>query len=331
MECIFKLVPMAAGKQRLITFQGSYHGSNRGAASLSGHQALAKFVGTPGITKIPYANCYRCPFKQEYPGCGMTCIEYIENNILQTISPPEFTAAIIAEPMQSDGGDILPPPEFLPCLQRICKENGMYFVVDEVKVGVGRTGKWWACEHFGVTPDIIAIGKPIASGMPLSAVVARAEILDTTVAGHLFTSSGHPVCCAAGLATLDAIKEGNLLSNAEKVGNLMFKRLNEIKESHEIIGDVRGGKGLFLGVELVKDRKTKEPAATETAKVVYSAWEMGLITAIVGIFENVIEITPPLILTEEQAEQGLNIFEEAVKRVERGEVPDEKIEAFAGW
>jgi 4-aminobutyrate aminotransferase len=330
MECVFKIAPLVSGKQRFITFQNSFHGVNWGSASLTGHKVVAKFVGAPGVTKIPYAYCYRCPFKQEYPGCGLACLEYIEKNILKTVSPPEYTAAIVVEPIQSDGGDVVPPQEFLKGLETICKENEMYFIVDEVKVGMGRTGKLWAFEHSEVIPDMMAVGKGFASGMPLSAVVARADILDRSRSGYAITSGGHPVCCAAGVATFKTIEEDGLLLNAEKIGNFILTRLNKMKEKHKIIGDVRG-KGLFIGVELVKDRETKEPASRECAKVVCASWEMGLLLGVVGTYENVIEITPPLIMTEAQAQKGLDILEEVLDRVEKGKVSDEVLVAFEGW
>jgi len=329
-ECVFKILPKYANKPRFISFIGAYHGQTMGALSLSGHQAQAKFLGFPGVTKVPYPYCYRCPFKMEHPSCGLYCLGFIEDVILKSISPPEETVGLVVEPMQCDGGDIVPPKEFLPALQKLCEEYDIFLIVDEVKVGFGRTGSMFAVQNVGVEPDILVLGKPVASGMPLSACVARAEIFEAPPASHLFTTGGNPVSCAAGLATINVIEKNKLHENAKRVGEFIMKRLKEMMEKHELIGDIRG-KGLLIGVELVKDRKSKEPAKKECAKLCYRAWELGLLTEYVGLFSNVIEITPPLILTKEQANEGLDIFEKALSDVEAGKVPDEKITPYAGW
>jgi len=329
-ECVFKILPKYVDKPRFISFIGAYHGQTMGALSLSGHQAQAKFSGFSGVTKVPYPYCYRCPFKMEYPSCGLYCLGFIEDVILKSISPPEETVGVVVEPIQCDGGDIVPPKAFLPALQKLCEEYDMFLVVDEVKVGFGRAGSMFAVQNVGVEPDILVLGKPIASGMPLSVCVARAEIFETPPASHLFTTGGNPVSCAAGLATINVIEKNNLHENAKRVGEFIAKRLKEMMKKHELIGDVRG-EGLLIGVELVKDRKSKEPAKKECAKLCYRAWELGLLTGYVGLFSNVIEITPPLILTKEQANEGLDIFEKALSDVEAGKMPDEKIAPYAGW
>jgi len=206
----------------------------------------------------------------------------------------------------------------------------MLLAVDEVKVGFGRTGSMFAVQNVDVEPDVIVLGKPIASGMPLSACVARAEIFEILSSAHLFTTGDYPVSCAAGIATIEIIERERLHENARRVGGHMMRRLQEMKEEHRLIGDVRGS-GLLIGVELVRDRESKEPANTETAKLCYRAWELGLLTEYVGLHSNVIEITPPLILTEEQADRGLDLLEKALSDVEAGKVPDEKIAPYTGW
>jgi len=329
-ECVFKLVPLYTKKQRIISFMGAYHGMTMGALSLSGHRALAKFIGFPNVVKVPYANCYRCPFGLEVSECGIRCVDFIESQVLQTVSPPEDTCCVIVEPVQSDSGNVVPPEDFLPKLKQLCDKYGMYLAIDEVKTGFARTGKMFAFEHTNVSPDIVTMAKPIASGMPLSACVAPSEMLDSSVASHLTTTGGHPVSCAAGLATLEIIEKEKLAENAATVGSYMIKRLTEMKEDHSLIGDVRG-KGLIIGVELVKDHETKEPAPVETKKLVYRCWEKGLIVIYLGTYSNVIEITPPLVLTRELAEDGLNRFEEAITDVEEGKVTDERLGAFKGW
>ena len=329
-DCVFKLVPLHKGRPRLLSFVNSYHGQTMGSLSLSGHKSQSKFLGFPNVVKIPYPYCYRCPFGQEFPSCNTYCIEFIDNYVFETYTPPEEVAGLIVEPIQSDGGDVVPPEGYMQKLSQLCQKYDITFCVDEVKVALGRTGKMFASEHWNITPDLITLGKPLASGMPLSACVGKAEILDSAMGAHLFTLSGHPPSCAAALATLTVIKEEGLVENAERIGSFMMKRLEEIKDEHELVGDLRG-KGLIIGVELVKDKDSREPATVETAKVCYRAWELGLILGYVGMYSNVVEMTPPLILTEEQAKKGVEIFEKALEDVESGRVSDEKIEKYKGW
>jgi len=330
-DLIFKILPKATGRPRIISFLGAYHGQTMGSASLSGHKAHTRFPGFANVVKIPYAYCYRCPFSLTYPGCGMYCAnDFIEDYVLKTMADSEDLAGLIVEPIQSDGGDIVPPQGYLDELKKLADKYGMLFVVDEVKVGFGRTGKMFGVQHSAVIPDIVVVGKPIASGMPLSACVCKGEILDTLVGTHLVTTGGNPVSCAAGLATIDVIEKEKLADNAARVGDYMKKRFSEMAKNHDLIGDVRGA-GLIVGVELVKERETKEPASREAAKFCYQAWKNGLLTAYVGLNSNVIEITPPLILTMDQAENGLRIFEQTLSDVEAGEVPDSAVAPFAGW
>ncbi len=328
-EGVFKILQYARKRPRFISFIGSYHGQTMGSYSVSGHHAQTTFISLPGVVKLPYPYCYRCPFKLDYPKCGLQCIDYIKY-ILKNIAPGESVAGIFVEPIEADGGDIVPPPEFHGELKKIAQEYGIMFVSDEVKVGFGRTGKMFGIENFGVIPDIITMGKPIASGFPMSACVGRAEILDSGEGLHMFTTAGSPVACAAALATLDVIEGKGLLGNAEDIGDYFLKKLEKIRERHELVGDVRG-KGLILGVELVKDRKTKEPAPKEVSKVVYRAWELGLITVTTGLYSNVIEITPPLILTKDDVDEAVEIIKKAISDVERGLVSDEVIKEYGGW
>lgn len=329
-ECVYKLVPDYTKKRRFISFMGSYQGMTMGSLSLSGHKALQKFIGFANVVKVPYAYCYRCPFKAEYPECGLMCVDFIESQVMQSVSPAEDTCCVIVEPIQSDSGDVVPPDDFIPRLRQLCDKYGMYLAVDEIKTGFGRTGEMFAFQHSKVSPEIVTVAKPIASGMPLSACVAPSEILDSSVGSHLMTTAGHPVSCAAALATLEVIQEEKLSENAAAVGSYMKRRLSEMKEDHPLIGDVRG-KGLMIGVELVKDQKTKEPASVETAKLTYRCWEKGLIVINLATFSNVIEITPPLVLTRELAEEGLTRFEQALTDVEKGKVSVDRLGAFKAW
>ena len=331
-DALSKLVPMATGRPRMLSFIGGYHGQTGGSAALSGHTAQARVMGGGNVVKVPYPYCYRCPFGDCGSGeCSLRCLDYVEHYIFRTICPPGDTAAVIVEGVQSDGGDVVPPDNYLPALEAMCRRYGILLLFDEVKVGFGRTGKMFSFEHWNVTPDAVAMGKSIGSGVAaLSAVVGRSEILDAGAAINMYTVAGNPVSCTAGLATLDYIQNHGLIENACQIGSVLLDGLRAMSGRHPLIGDVRG-KGMILGVELVRDRATKEPAAREAAKLVYRCKELGLILFYGGIYSNVIEITPPLTMTRVQAERGLATIDQALADVEGGRFPDEKLAAYAGW
>jgi 4-aminobutyrate aminotransferase len=327
----FKLIPrIRKGKSRILSFYGSMHGTDAGGLAMGGHPAVSKFPIPNLVTKIPYAYCFRCPYGLEYPSCGIYCAsEFIENNVFKYVSPPADTAFMIVEPIQSDAGDIVPPPGYLEKLKRTCDKFGIVFVVDEVKTGFGRTGKMFAIEHSpSVTPDAMVLGKSIASGIPVGALVAKKELLENGFA--LSTLSGNSIGAAAGLATLELIKRERLVERSRRMGEYLLKLLHEMKNYHRLIGDIRG-KGLLIGIEFVKDQKTKAPAKLETAKIVLRAWELGLLTVFVGADSNVMEITPPLVVAREEVEKGANIIEQSIKDVELGRVADSKVASYTGF
>lgn len=331
-DALAKLLPLATGRSRLLSYIGGYHGQTGGSASLSGHTAQALVTGSGNVVKVPYPYCYRCAF-QAYgaQACSLACLKYVEDYVMRTVSPPHMTAAVIVEAVQSDGGDVVPPDDYFPALAALCERHGILLAFDEVKVGFGRTGKMFAFEHSEIVPAAVAMGKSIGSGVaPLSAVVARSEILDVAPAINLFTLAGSPSAATAGLATIDYIRNHDLVGNAARVGRRLLEGFDALAVSHPLIGDVRG-KGLILGVELVRDRKSKEPASTEAAMLVYRCMELGLLVFFGGIYSNVIEVTPPLVLTPEEADRGLALFEEALADVEAGRVSAQKLEAYAGW
>jgi 4-aminobutyrate aminotransferase len=327
-ETVGRLLPLATGKRRLVSFIGGYHGATAASMAMSAHIAMTPFIGGGHVVKVPYPQSYRCPFGDDILDCAERSIRFLEDYIFKTICPPDDVAGIIVEAIQSDGGDVVPPPTFLTMLEGLCRRHNIYLVLDEVKVGLGRTGKMFAFEHAGVTPDVVILGKSLGGGLPLSAVVARQEILDTGFA--LFTATGNATSCAAGLATLEAIEQDGLVANAAQVGDYLQGQLHQLQAKHALIGDVRGI-GLIQGVELVKDRQTKEPASREAAKVAYRAFELGLLVFYVGMFSNVLEITPPLILTEAEVDQGVAILDQALADVAAGLVSDESIARYAGW
>lgn len=331
-DALSKLVPMAQKRPRMVSFIGGYHGQTGGSAALSGHTAQARVMGGGNVVKVPYPYPYRCLFgSTSDEECGQKHLDFIDDYIFRTICPPEDTAGIIVEAVQSDGGDIVPPDNFLPGLEELCRKYGIMLLIDEVKVGFGRTGTMWGFENWGVTPDAVALGKSIGSGVAaLSAVVGRAEILDAGTAINMYTVAGNPVSCTAGLATLDVIERHNLAENARDIGSYLLDGFRQLQVRHPLIGEARG-KGMILGVELVRDRDTREPAATEAAKVVYRCKELGLILFYGGIYSNVLEVTPPLTMTRAEADRGLAIIDEALSDVEQGRFPDEKLGRYAGW
>ena len=329
-EAAQRMILMATGKQRIVSFIGGWHGTSDSAMGLSGHPAFNRYVVGAHVTKVPYPNPYRNPFGDGSGHVTDQCLNYLENYIFATICPPEDTAAVFVEAVQSDGGDIVPPPDFMPKLRALCDRHGILLVVDEIKVGLGRTGKMLSYEHAEIEADVVLLGKSLGGGLPLSAVVGRSEILDTDSVVALFTTSGNATSCAAGLATVQAIEEQGLVEAAARNGEYLHQRLRDTLSEYEIVGDVRG-LGMIQGIELVKDRADKEPNQRAAAKIVYRAWELGLILYYAGNWGNVLEITPPLIMTRDEIDEGVTILERAVRDVVEGKVSDEDVAAYTGW
>ncbi len=329
-EFIAKVVPEATGKPRMLTFVGSYHGQTMGSYAMSGHPAQSRFIGGGNVTKLPYPYCYRCAFEKEPESCGLFCARYIENYILDAVCAPEQVAAIVVEAVQCDGGDVVPPDGFLKALQHICERQKLLLIVDEVKIGFGRTGRVFGFEQEGIVPDAVIMAKPMASGQPLSAVVGRKELMDWEIGSHLFTTAGNPVACRASLETIGILREERLLENAAETGDYFFKKLEQLAEKHHVIGQVRG-RGLVLGAELVEDRKTRKPAEGLTALVVYRAYELGLLCYATGICSNVLEFTPPLTITKEDVDHAAGILDQALEDALAGKVNPEKIKDYVGW
>jgi len=316
-ECAFKLARWHTRKSGMISFLGAFHGRTFGALSLSACKGLHRkffFPLVPSVVHVPYAYCYRCNFNLEYPNCGVWCASYIDEVILHS-HPPENVAALMVEPIQGEAGYIVPPKEFLPKLKKICDENGLLFLVDEVQTGFGRTGKMFACDHFNTQADIICLSKALAAGLPIGATVAKSEVADWEEGSHSNTFGGNLLSCAASLANIHVLKKEKLAERAASVGEHTLSRLNEMKEKSEIVGDVRG-KGLMIGVEFVKDKQTKEKAMKETEKITIEAFKKGLILLPVGV--NCVRIAPPLNIPLEHLDKGLDILFDAIKTVESG-------------
>jgi 4-aminobutyrate aminotransferase len=313
-EAAFKLARYHTRRELNIAFFGAFHGRTMGALSLTASKTIQKkhyYPVVPGITHIPYAYCYRCPYNLCYPQCGLECVRWVEETLFRTTMPPDEVAAIFVEPIQGEGGYIVPPPEFHRELYKIAKKYNILYVADEVQSGMGRTGKMFAMEHYGVAPDILVVAKGIASGMPLGATIATTQIMDWEAGSHASTFGGNPVSCQAALTTIRLIEEG-LMSNAATQGDRMITRLKELQKVYECMGDVRG-KGLMIGVEFVKDRETKERAGDWRNFIVKRAFERGLL--LLGCGDNTIRFCPALTVTEKEVDVCLSIFEKCVKEV----------------
>ena len=304
-------------RQGIIAFENGFHGRTLLAMSLTSKVKPYKWgfgPFAPEVYRMPFAYCYRCSYGRTYPDCGIRCAEALRDFFINQVSADQV-AAIIAEPVQGEGGFITPPKEYFKKLKEMCEENGIVFIMDEIQSGMGRTGYLFASEYFEVEPDIILSAKSLAAGMPLSAITGRAEIMDAPHVGGLGgTYGGNPVSSAAALAVLDTIEQENLLKRGQELGKKVRGAFEELQSKYEIIGDVRG-LGPMLALELVKDRKTKEPAADEAKRLVQIAFEKGLVILSCGNFSNVIRILMPLSIEEPQLEKGLAILEEGLEKV----------------
>lgn len=321
-ETVARMVVAATGRPRILAFEGAYHGGTVGSMAVSGHPAQ-QGARAEGLTLVPYPNSYAAGSPQAAKEAVLAHLE----KLFATEVPPEEVAAFLIEPIQSDGGMLVPPDGFFPAVEALCRRHGILLVSDEVKVGLGRSGRFNAFEHSGIEPDIVVFGKGLGGGLPISAVVGPEAIMNHAVAFSLQTVHGNPVCAAAALAVLQTIERDRLVANAERSGKALRAALDELAARHSLIGDVRG-RGLALGVELVADGK---PAARQTALAVYRVFQLGLVLYYVGVNSNVLEFTPPLTLTESEARQGVAILDQALADVAAGRVDEGLLADFAGW
>jgi 4-aminobutyrate aminotransferase len=306
-ECALKLARYRTGRQQVIAFYGAFHGRTMGALSLTASkpQQRRRFAPlVPGVTHVPFPDVYRNGEQD-----ALACARFIEEKVFKTTVPPEEVAAIFVEPIQGEGGYVPAPLTFLQELRRICDHYGILLVADEVQSGAGRSGKWWAIEHTGIQPDMVCIAKGIASGMPLGITLTKADVMNWVPGSHASTFGGNPVCIAAALATMDVIEGEGLLQNVQEVGSHILHRLADWPKKLRLVGDVRG-RGLMIGVELVKDKQTKERASAERDRVVELAFERGVL--FLGCGANTIRIAPPLITTREQADSAMEVLEECI-------------------
>ena len=316
-ENAVKIARHATGRQATIAFEDAYHGRTLLAMSLTSKMKPYKFgfaPYAPEVYRMPYAYCYRCAFGLEYPSCEIHCA-YFLRDFFQTHISAEQVAALIVEPVLGEGGFVVPPKEYFKILHKICQDNGIIFIADEVQTGFGRTAKMFAMEHYEVDPDILVMAKSMAGGFPLSAITGRAELMDHPQVGGLGgTFAGNPVACRAALAVLDLFEKNDLLLRAEQTGKRVLEKFNEFQRHYPIVGDVRG-LGAMVGMELVKDRKTKEPATSFTIRMIELCREKGLLMISAGNNSNIIRPLMPLVITDEQLEKGLSIIEECLSEL----------------
>lgn len=316
-ENAIKIARHATNRSATIAFEDAFHGRTLLALSLTSKMKPYKFgfgPYAPEIYRMPYAYCYRCAFGLEYPSCEVRCAYFLKDFFHTNISA-EQVAALIIEPVLGEGGFVVPPKEYFKVLYKICKEEGIVFIADEVQTGFGRTAKMFAMEHYEVEPDIVVMAKSIGGGFPLSAITGRAELMDHPQVGGLGgTFAGNPVSCRAALVVVDQFEKKGLLSRAEKIGKIVLDKFQEFKEEYPIVGDVRG-LGAMVGLELVADRKTKEPATGHTKQLVNRCREKGLLLIPAGTYSNIIRPLMPLIISDEQLNKGLSIIDEALGEI----------------
>ena len=313
-EASVKLAKYHTGRFNMIAFLGAFHGRTAGSLALTSSKAIQRRgFGplAPGVYHAPYADCYRCPVQARPETCAAECLAFLEEQTLVHLVSPEEVAAVIVEPIQGEGGYVVPPAAFHERLRALTRQHGMLLIADEVQSGMGRTGRMFAVEHFGIEPDIVATAKGIASGMPLGVCTARADVMDWPPGAHASTFGGNPVSCAAAVATIKLLRE-SLVANAAAVGAHLIAGCRALQDKHALIGDVRG-KGLMIGLELVRDRTTKERATSERDALVQACFRRGLL--VLGAGRNAIRLSPPLVLTRAQADTALEVLDAAIGEV----------------
>jgi 4-aminobutyrate aminotransferase len=315
-EAAIKLARYHTGRSQFIAFVGAFHGRTMGSLALTGSKSIQKqgfFPMMPGAHHVPYAYCYRCAYGKTPDTCAVECVQTIESELFRTTLPADDCAAIFVEAVQGEGGYIVPPKKFFDELRRVADKHGILLIFDEVQSGMGRTGKMFACEHFDAVPDVIAIAKGIASGLPLAATVARAELMNWPPGAHASTFGGNPVAVAASLATIELLEQ-ELIDNAANVGAHLMARLRDLPQRYPNVGDVRG-LGLMIGIELVNDQETKERAPLLRDQILQMCFERGLL--VLGAGPNTLRLCPPLVITKDQADFAADTIEECLKASQR--------------
>lgn len=315
-EAAMKLARYHKKKTFYLSFYGGFYGRTMGALSLTAskevhRRGFAPFV--PGVVHVPYAYCYRCAYGLKREECQFYCVTWIREELFRTAVSPEDVSAIFIEPIQGEGGYVVPPEGYLRKIADLAKEFGLLLVVDEIQSGMGRTGRMFACEHEGVIPDILTVAKGIASGLPLGAMIASSSVMTWERGSHANTFGGNPIACEAALATIELLQNG-LVENAAEVGSHILSKLKEMQGRHPLIGDVRG-KGLMVGIEFVRGGEKKENAVEERDAIIRECFKRGLL--LLGCGRSVVRLMPPLILSKETADTALTLLEESIDEVEK--------------
>jgi 4-aminobutyrate aminotransferase len=316
-EAAIKLARYATRRQYFVAFYGSFHGRTMGALALTGSKDTqrSRFGPLmPGVVHVPYGDCAHCAYNLRYPSCDIACVSFIEDTVFKRTLPPEEVAAIFVEPIQGEGGYVVPPPGYHPRLKALAEKHGILFVSDEIQSGLGRTGKMFAIEHWNVVPDIVTVAKAVASGLPLGAMIAPADIMTWRPGAHGSTFGGNPVSCAAALETIRLLEDG-LVANAAKMGNYLAKHLKVIQNRSRVLGRL-SGKGLMIGMEIVRDKKSMKPAPAVRDKIVETCFSLGLLILPCG--PTSLRFIPPLVIGREEADIALAIFKKAVAVAEKG-------------
>ncbi|RWE19812.1 MAG: aspartate aminotransferase family protein [Mesorhizobium sp.] len=325
-ETVARMVVAATGRRRILAFQGAYHGGTVGSMAVSGHPALQAGARSSGLILVPYPNSYATGKPAIASAAALASLKEVFSKDVR----PEEVAAFFIEPLQGDGGLLVPPPDFLAEIEKFCRQHEILLVCDEVKFGLGRTGLLHAFEHSGIEPDIVVFGKGLGGGLPMSAIVGPQPIMNHSPTFSYQTLHGNPACAAAALAVLETIERDGLVKRSAEVGSYMMESLSSRVGGLSLVGEVRG-KGLAIGIELVSDRVNRAPAKLQTALTVYRAFQLGLVLYYVGANSNVLELTPPLTLSKGEADDGIAIISQALQDVIDGKVTKELVSQFAGW
>lgn len=315
-EAAMKIVRWSTKRPQFVAFIGAFHGRTLGSLSLTASKPVQRaryFPTVPGVIHLPYAYCYRCPYHLEYPSCDIWCARIFEEVYFDSFVCPDEIGAIFVEPIQGEGGYIVPPQEFIKEIYKITRKYSILLVDDEVQAGIGRTGRMWGIDHFGIVPDILYCAKALGSGVPIGATIFDSRYDFKIKGSHSNTFGGNPLACASALATLEVLEKENLIDKAKKSGDYLRRRLEEMKDSHNIIGDVRG-LGLMQATEIVKDKESKERAVKERDKIIEVAFNKGLI--LLGCGNSSIRYIPPLNVTIEEIDVAMEILDESVSAVE---------------
>jgi 4-aminobutyrate aminotransferase/(S)-3-amino-2-methylpropionate transaminase len=316
-ENAVKIARAYTKRPAIIAFEDAFHGRTMMTLALTSktHPYKAGFAPFPGeVYRVPFAYCYRCSYNLRYPSCDLYCARYLEDTFKRVVANEEV-AAVIAEPVLGEGGFVAPPPDYFKVLIELCHKHGILFIADEVQSGFGRTGALFASERYGIEPDLLVTAKSLGGGLPLAAVTGRAEIMDAPASGGLGgTFAGNPLACSAALAVLELFETEKLLTRANELGDRFLRRAREWQRRWPIVGDVRGLGGM-QAIELVKSKETKTPATDETKQITQYCYEHGLITITAGSYSNVIRVLVPLVATNEQMDEGLDVLESALAAV----------------